>query len=290
MHLLANPQAHGGRVAPTIDRTEQAFSDRGVQVCRVDAEDGVEAEQAAARLVAEGAERLVVIGGDGMVNLAAQAVAESSTVLAVLPFGSGNDFARGVGLPTEVEPAVDAALADPVAIDLMRIGERWAVSVATLGFSVAVNRRANTMRHPSGSAKYTVATMLELRHLHAEPFTLTVDGEERRRDAVLVTVANTSTFGGGMKISPAADPADGVLDLTLVGDTGRLQLLAWFRKVFDGSHLDHPMVETYRGRRISITSPATELWADGEPLGATPVTVEAVPGALLLAGATGVAQ
>ena len=103
--------------------------------------------------------------------------------------------------------------------------------------------------------------------------------------ASLVTVANTSDFGGGMRISPDASATDGLLDVTVVGEVGRFELLTWFRKVFDGSHLDHPKVTTYRGRAITVTAEA-DIWADGEPVAPAPVTIEAVPGALLLAGVT----
>ena len=235
--------------------------------------------------VAGGAHRLVVLGGDGLVHLTIQAVAQSPTVLGLVPSGTGNDFAGALAVPGDAAAAVEAALAEPSKVDLMRIGDRWGASVATAGFSVDVNRRANGMRFPRGASRYTIATMLQLPRLGADGYELSIDGEDHDVLATLVTVANTSDFGGGMRISPEASPTDGLLDVTVVGEVGRIELLTWFRKVFDGSHLDHPAVSTHRGRTVTISAD-TEIWADGEPVTPAPVTISAVPGALLLAGVT----
>ncbi len=284
VHLLANPQARAGGAAAEVATTARVLRDRGLTVVDLAAADAPEVEALARAAVAEGAERLVVVGGDGMVHLAIQAVAGTPTVLGLVPSGSGNDFARGVGVPTERPAAIEAALDEPAPVDLMRIGDRWAASVATAGFSVDVNARANAMRWPSGGSRYTIATLRELPRLAARRFELRIDEEPLAVPATLVTVANTSNFGGGMRITPGADPTDGVLDVTVVGAVGRVELLRWFRTVFSGTHLEHPKVTTYRGRRITIAAPRTEVWADGEPVARAPATIEVAPGALRLAG------
>ena len=284
VHLLANPSARLGGAAARIEDVDAALQHRGREVVHLSADDAEGARAAAASLVQEGADRLIVIGGDGMVHLAVQALATSDITMGVLPFGTGNDFAGALGLPTDLDQAIDRALAPATPVDLMRIGDQWAASVATLGFSVDVNARANMMRWPSGSSRYTLATLRELPSLRTRTYSVDIDGTMYELPAVLLTVANTSDFGGGMRISPQADPADGLLDLTVVGATGRLELLRWFRKVFDGSHLDHPSVTTLRGRTVTISAPDAALWADGEPVTTTPTQIEAVPGALQLAG------
>lgn len=284
IHLLTNPAARGSAGPAGTDAVIREFETRGYEVAAVSGDTPGDTESAAAHVVAGGAERLVVLGGDGMVHIAIQAVAETKTVLGILPLGTGNDFAGGLGLPTDLSAAVQAALGAPKAIDLMRVGPRWAASVATVGFSAAVNARANSMRWPRGASRYTVATVLELPRLATQVYELTIDGEAHDVPATLITIANTSDFGGGMRISPTADPTDGMLDVTVVGDAGRFELLRWFRKVFDGTHLDHSKVSTLRGAHITITSPHTQVWADGELISDTPVSIEAVPGALQLAG------
>lgn len=286
VYLLANPSARAGTAADVIDRARSQLRSRGADVIDLIGADAAATGRLVEGAVDEGAERLIVVGGDGLIHLAVQAAARSPTVVGVCPTGTGNDFAGGLGLETGIAAAIDAALGEPTPIDLMRIGDQWGASVATVGFSVAVNERANRMRFPRGSSRYTIATLLQLPKLSGVGYELSVDGEEHDVVASLVTVANTSDFGGGMRISPDADPTDGLLDVTVVGDVGRIELLTWFRKVFDGSHLDHPKVSTLRGRAITIAADDTHVWADGEPVTTAPVTIEAVPGALLLAGVT----
>lgn len=286
VHLLTNPAARAGAARAPIDRIREVIDSQGITVVDL-AGDSAEASAGLVRqAVADGAERLVVCGGDGLVHLAIQTAAQTPTVVGICPVGTGNDFAAGVGLAADDEGTVVAALGDPTPIDLMRIGDRWGASVATTGFSVAVNKRANSMRFPRGPSRYTVATVLELPRMRAAGYEISVDGVEHEFLATVLTVANTSDFGGGMRITPDARPNDGALDITIVGEVGRLELALWFRRVFDGSHLDHPMVTTLRGRAITIAAVDTDVWADGEPVTTAPVTIEAVPGALLLAGVT----
>ena len=285
VHLVANPAARAGQTGEEIAGVSARLGALGADVTEVIGSDAAETSTLIEQAVAGGAERIVVLGGDGLVHLAVQSIAQSPTVLGLIPSGTGNDFAGALGLNAEATVAVEAALGDPSQVDLMRIGNRWGASVATAGFSVAVNERANRMRFPKGASRYTVATLLQLPRMTAAGFQLAIDDDEQNVVASLVTIANTSDFGGGMRISPEASPTDGLLDVTVVGEVGRVELLRWFRKVFDGTHLDHPKVSTFRGRAVTVTADA-DIWADGEPVAPAPVTIEAVPGALLLAGVT----
>lgn len=248
--------------------------------------DAAESRRLVGAAVDDGADRVVLAGGDGLVHIAIQALANTPAVMGLCPIGTGNDFAAGMGIPSDIEEAVAASLGAPTPVDLMRIGEIWGASVATAGFSADVNKRANSMRFPKGSSRYTVATLLELGRLDSRPYEVTIDGESFSVDATLITVANTGYFGGGMHITPSAHPDDGLLDVTLVGEVGRLELLAWFRKVFSGSHLDHGAVSVHRGRSVTIAGPDVHLWADGEPAPEGPTTIDAAPRALRLAGVT----
>ncbi len=239
-------------------------------------------------LVAGAPDRVIVAGGDGTVHTLLPALAGSGVVVGVVPFGTGNDFARGLGLATgNIDDAVDAALGEPVTIDLGRAGDRWFASVATLGFPTRVNARANGLRWPKGARRYTVATILEIPRLAPTPLTITIDGKSHRFDATLVAVGNTALFGGGMRVCPAADPTDGLLDVVVVGPTGRIELLRFFPKVFGGDHMSHRAVDTFRGHEIVVapTEPTTATWADGEPFATGTITLTAAPAALKIAGA-----
>lgn len=278
--LFTNPSA-----TEKVDRIVAAFAAAGSEVEHVPAASAQALESAARDLVSQGCERMIVAGGDGTIHLAIQALAATPTVLGVIPVGTGNDFLRAMGLTDDIEVAARRALSEPAEVDLLRVGDRWAASVATLGFSGDVNARANRMRWPRGRSRYTVSTVLGLPGLHARRIDLELDGASRAVEATLMTIANTSSFGGGMLISPDADPTDGVADLTIVTKVGRVKLLRFFGKVFNGSHVDLAEVECLRSTKVRIVTPGIELWADGELITTSPAAIEVVPKALRLAGA-----
>ncbi len=236
-------------------------------------------------LAAEGAERLVAVGGDGTVHLALQAVAGTSVVLGIVPAGTGNDFARAFGLKPDADlaAAVARALGPHREVDAISTPRGWVATSVTGGFSADVNRRAAAMRFPAGSSRYTAATLATLPRLRTRPVAVTADGETRRFDATMVVAANTAFFGAGMAICPEADPGDGLLDVLVVGAVGRVELLRLFPRVFKGTHVSHPEVSQSRGRVVEIDGAGIELWGDGEPLGPAPLRLESAPGAVRLA-------
>lgn len=285
VHLLLGPAAGRGRAESAATTVAATIRESGHDPVDITGPDAVASEQAAREAVAAGAERIVVVGGDGMVHIALQAVAGTDTVLGVVPVGTGNDFARALGADEtgEIPAATVRALADPARIDAIETDRGWVASVATAGFSGDVNARANSLRWPKGPRRYTVATLLEIGRLRARPLRLTVDGHTHDLEVTLLAVANTPSFGGGMMICPEAVADDGQLDVTVVSAIGRLALLRYFPKVFSGSHLTHPKTSTYRGRCISIDAEELDVWGDGECLGSGPATLTAVPGALAIA-------
>ncbi len=283
VHLLVSPDAGRGRAAAAAAVAISALRAQGADPIDITGPDAIASSEAAQRVVADGATRLVVVGGDGLIHLALQAVAQTGVVLGVIPVGTGNDFAAALSLPEDPAEAARLALAEPTPLDAIRVGDRWVASVAMAGFSADVNERANKMAFPRGPSRYTMATLRELPGLRHRRVALTVDGRSDEFDAALIAVGNTALFGGGMQISPDADPTDGLLDVTVVADIGRIELLRFFRLVFDGRHLEHPKVHTMRGAEVGIEGDDLELWGDGEPVLPAPLTLTAVQGALSLA-------
>jgi len=282
--VLGNPAARGG--TGDAERVVDELRAGGRRATLLRAGSAPESAAAAARAVADGADRLVVVGGDGLVRIAADAVAGSQVVLGIVPQGTGNDFARALGLlEGRFADHVRRALADPVAVDAMRTGHGWVASVATSGFSGDVTDRANHLRWPRGQQRYTVATLLQLprlRRLHAR---ITVDGVVHEADNTLLAIGNTAYFGGGMRICPDARPDDGLLHVVVIGPVPVTTFLRVFPRVFGGGHVRHPAVTTHTGREVTVEGEDCVMWADGDLLGALPVTCEAVPGALQVAGA-----
>ncbi len=282
--ILMSPDAGRGEAAPAMEIVTNVLHSSGLEATDITGSDPAASLEAAQQAVSLGAERLIIIGGDGLVNLGLQAVAGTDTVLGVVPVGTGNDFVRGIdGFVTETAAAAQQALGASRDIDAIRTDHGWVASVATAGFSGDVNARANQLRWPTGPKRYSVATVMQLPAMAARDVKLTVDGSTHSVRSALIAVANTAWFGGGMQICPAADPTDSMLEVTVVGDVGRLEMLRFFGRVFKGTHLEIPSVTTYRGREISIDCSQLELWGDGEPLGPAPVTLTAVSGALKLA-------
>jgi diacylglycerol kinase (ATP) len=114
--------------------------------------------------------------------------------------------------------------------------------------------------------------------------TIVLDGRVQTLPVTMVAVGNTPWYGGGMKVCPAADPTDGLFDVTVVGPTTRLQLMRTKPRLTDGTHVEHPMVTVHRAARVELSSPGVTTYADGEPVVPLPAVVECVPGALHVAG------
>ena len=285
VHLLVSPRGGRGKAAaaaPIVRRVIEQAGHEPVDISGTSADESAEAARAA---VAAGAERLIAVGGDGTVHLALQGVAGTGAVLGIVPVGTGNDFARAFGLHgSTVEDAAARALGPTRPVDAIRTDrDRWVTFNVTGGFSVDVNVRADRLRFPKGPSRYTVATLLAMPGLRHRALVVTVDGQRRECPCALLAVANTPTFGGGMAICPDADPTDGLLDVCVVGPVGRATMLRLLPKVFDGGHVGHPQVEILRGRTVTVEGEPMDLVGDGEEIGASPITLEAAPGAIQLA-------
>lgn len=286
--LLSNPTSGRGAGARSATAAAEALRARGVEVQERVGRDATEAQQLARDAVREGTETLVVVGGDGMVHVALQAVAGTSTCLGMIPAGTGNDVARYFDIPRDdVAAAVDVVLAGRAReVDLARAGERSFVTVLAAGFDAMVNERANAMRWPRGRARYTLATVAELRTLRPIPYTLELDGRVEQLDATMVAVGNGPSFGGGLRITEGAELDDGWLDVVVIAPMSRRELLRTYPKLFAGTHVSHPGYRHERVRRVRIDASGITAYADGERVAPLPLTVEVQPAALrmLVAG------
>jgi len=250
-----------------------------------------------ARQAAEGGARLlVVVGGDGALNEVANGLAglADPPEVALLPRGTGGDFARTFGIPNDVaEAARIATEGNTQTIDLGRITYRaWDgheaeavfANVASAGMSGAIAQRANrTSKAMGAKASYLWATLAVFSGWSAIEMRLTVDGESRSGKMFDVVVANGKYFGGGMKMCPDAMPADGLLDVVTIGDVTKRDLVMTMPKIYRGTHLPHPRAEALRGRVVTLeTDEPVPVELDGEQPGTSPVRFEVLPGALRL--------
>ncbi len=280
--VLVNRAAGRGRAERSAAVAEARFRDAGFLVRRLRGGDADEARELARGAVDDGVEVLVVVGGDGAVNLAVNVLAGSGTQLGIIPAGTGNDAARSLGVPlSDPAAAADVVVAGRVrTVDLGRVGEKYFLCVLSAGFDALVNDRADGMRRPRGQARYALATLAELRRLRPSSYHLALDGDRLDVSAVVVAVGNGPSFGGGLQVAVGAVLDDGLLDLVLFHPVTRTDLVRTFPRLYRGAHTRHPAYEHHRVRETTIAGPRTVVYADGERLGPLPVTVCAVPGAL----------
>ncbi|MCW2758674.1 MAG: diacylglycerol kinase [Nocardioidaceae bacterium] len=282
--FLTNPTAGKGRGGRAAEGALVRLRAAGYDVRNLQGGDADEALDLARGCVADGIETLVVCGGDGMVHIGVQAVAETQTqtTLGIVPAGTGNDVARYLGLPRK-DPlaAVDIVIRGKQdRIDLARIGTTYFTTVLSTGFDAIVNERANEMTWPKGQMRYNIATLAELRLLKPISYVIDVDGEELRTDATLVAIGNGPSFGGGLRITEGADLHDGMLDVVVIEPLSKLELLRTYPKLFKGTHVTHPGYSHRLARRVTVAAAGIVAYADGERIGPLPLTVEAAPGAL----------
>ena len=264
----------------------------GLNVQCLEGRDRDEAARLAGEAVRRGLNALVVVGGDGMVHLALQALKGTDIPLGVVPAGTGNDFAAGTGVPPDPQAAagaIAAALREDrhTPIDLARItgtdGEvRWFGAVLAAGFDAVVNERANRMRWPRGPRRYDLAIALEMARLRPRVYALEIDGVDRGFEGVLVAIGNCESYGGGLRILPGADPADGLLDVVVAAPFGRVTLARLKPRLRRGTHVTDPRVTTYRARQVRLHADDIVGYADGERIGPLPLEVTCVPGAVRL--------
>lgn len=280
--LLTNPTSGKGRGRRTAAIALPRLREAGFDVRELVGDDGAQALHLARQAVADGVESLVVVGGDGVTHIGAQAVAGTKTNLGIVPAGTGNDVARYFGIPrSDPQAAADVVVGSRVrTVDLARVGDTYFATVLAAGFDSKVNERANEMVWPRGQMRYNLATLAELRVFEPLPYTLVLDGEERQLDAMLVAVGNGPSFGGGLRITEGAVLDDGLLDVVVIKPMSKARLVRSYPRLFTGTIDQVPEYEHHLARTVTVAAPGIVAYADGERIGALPLTVECAPGSL----------
>jgi diacylglycerol kinase (ATP) len=282
--VVLNPVAGrlGDRdLAPTL---RAMLTQVGLDAVVVVSTSAADAERLARAATAAGRD-LIAAGGDGTVGLLAGIAAETGRRLAIVPTGSGNDFAATLGYSRDRPLDAIAAIAAgrDTTVDLGRVNGHWYTCVTCSGFDAEANRWANGVTRLSGTSLYVAAVLRTIAVYRPCPFRVTVDDVVHESPAWMVAVGNGRAYAGGMAIVPDARMDDGLLDVCVIGPLSRLQFLRHFPKVFRGAHLSVPGVSTYRGSRVTVEvlgRDGMEVWADGERVGPLPATMEPRPAAL----------
>ena len=281
--VVANPAAGSGKAGKSLE-VDHLLGQAGIRTRSSCRRPGRIYRSASARR--RPAARVGCIGGDGTVGLAANGLIGTDTTLAVFPSGTADDFAHAMGL-RNLATTVHALAAGPtVRIDTGKVttseATRRTVAIGSCGFDSEVNEAANAMTvRLGGTGTYIAAVVKTLSRFTPALFTIESTGVIDTGAHMLVAVGNSTSYGGGMKVTPDASVVDGQLDACLLGALGKGAFLRAFPRVFRGTHVTHPAVTMARGKRIHIeTDRHVMVYADGERVGPTPATFEVEPASL----------
>jgi len=305
--LVFNPTAGGGRAGRLAPRVAELLVAHGVEVDQHRTRSLEDARVAACE-AARDVDAVAAMGGDGTVGACAAGLADAGeswgqppgwspggsgpgagAALAVIPAGGGNDAARSLGLPAH-DPLAAAALLTRLRrrpADLATVAGRAYLNVAGAGFDSEVNRIANQRLGWAGNhPRYVGAVLAQLAVGRTTRFRLVLDGHAQEVTGWLIAVANGPSYGGGMHVAPRASLADGLLDVIVIADIGKLEFLRTFPKVFTGRHIEHPAVAVHRAAKVELDADRPlHVYADGEPAGTLPATFEVRPAALTVLAA-----
>lgn len=291
--VILNPASGGGRTIRLLPRVSAALQAmERPHAIHVTTGPG-EAIGVAQRFACEGADVVIAVGGDGTINEVANGILASGkqAPLGLVPSGHGSDLVRTTGTPRQVDEALRLCCTDQTRpIDIGRASfadgsSRAFLNAGGLGFDASVAERAGNTNLPGSTLPYLWAlagALARYRNIHVS---LEVDGVLRTLTARSVLVANGKYLAGGMLMAPLAELTDGLLDVAILGDLSRTEIVRAVPSVYRGRHLSHPKFTHLRARSIHVESiePA-RVQLDGELAGDAPVTFTVEPAALLLAG------
>lgn len=276
--LLVNPSAGGGRALDRLPAVEAELARLGAEHRTVQTSDMRHAEDEA-RAAAGTGEAVAAMGGDGLLRPIVATLRDGSVPLAIIPGGRGNDYARVLGIPDDpAEAARIAVEGSERLLDVAEIGDDPYLGIASFGFDSDANRMANDAKIVRGNLVYVYAALKALVAWKPARFTVTVDGKRHDLRGYSVAVANSKAYGGGMFLAPHAELDDGLLDVVATGQSSKLRFLRKLPLVFKGAHLEEPTVTVLRGAEIDVASDRPfEIYADGDPIGATPAQIRVRP-------------
>jgi YegS/Rv2252/BmrU family lipid kinase len=279
--LIVNPSAGAGRAARLLPAVEAAMRGLGLRF-RVERTQSVEHARELARSAAAAGEIAAAMGGDGLTGAVAGELRGGAGVLAVLPGGRGNDFARKLGLGSDPVAACELLREGRERrIDLAIAGERCYLGILSAGLDSDVQVIANSTRLRLGPPVYLYGTLRALASWRPARWDVTADGAQLSFTGYSVAVANSGVFGGGMYLAPEAALDDGILDVVMIADASRATYLRGLPRAFKGTHVDEQHVTVLQAREVTFAAdrPFT-AYADGDPIAELPATVRVDPGAL----------
>ena len=237
------------------------------------------AEQA----VRQGYDTIVAVGGDGTIREAAGVLAGSGCRLGIIPSGTGNDFARTLGLPHDLDALLDVvSTGNVMAADLGRIDGAYFVNIAGIGVDTEIVEAVNRSRViVNGTVTYLLTAIRTVLGYDAPMMTVRVGGQEIRGRVLVLAIANGEYYGGGIRMVPGARLQDGLFHVLVASDVGRWEALRLLPLTYSGRHVTHKKCSIYTGSEVTVESDRPlAVQADGSVVGRVPVTFRVAPRAL----------
>jgi len=257
MFFIVNPIAGSGRAQSKFARVREILDAMGVDYSYELTRYKGHALDIARQAVERGEKLIVSVGGDGTVNEVAEALCGADAVLGLLPFGTGNDLARPLGIPTDPEDALNVLLAGtPRRMDAGMVNSRFFLNVSGIGFDVEV--LINTERYKkkfNGMFPYLLGILRSIFHPRTLHLTLRANGREWQRNALILSVGNGTHIGGGMKAVPNADPFDGLLDISTAEVMSIPRFIALLPGFIKGTHIRRKEMEYFRTEELFVECP-----------------------------------
>lgn len=288
--VVFNPDAGQRNARRELEKALELLTKRGWEVAQRETRGKGDALRYAQEAVACGYEAVIVAGGDGTVNEVVNGLVGSEVALGVLPLGTGNVWAREIGMPfaTPLRPshllAGARTLAEGLiyAADLGQAGERTFLLWAGVGFDAQVVENLNPrLKRYLGPLAYIFSGLSLARESLGTPVTLTIDGKEISRKVLFIEVSNVRLYAAILRLAPEACLDDGLLEVTLFKGEGILVLIRHFLKMLICRHLRDPQVERYKGTKVRLTTASPlPVQVDGDYLGTTPLECTVLPQAL----------
>jgi diacylglycerol kinase (ATP) len=289
---ILNPAAGGGRCGRLAPAAFEQLRRQSVEIDVRETHSPGEATQITRTARAAGELNFLAVGGDGtafeIVNgLFPAKPSEPRPRLGLLPLGTGNSFLRDFIPPVERPSATRLSIAAVRTVDVIRLahagGELYYINLLTLGFASDVAALANRRFKRWGELGYILSVMFCLARMDRRPFPVRADADAEfdRRPCLFLAFSNSKFTGGRMMIAPHADATDGLIEYVRWGPINRLGLLRTFPRLFDGTHIDHPLASRRQIRRVEFSLDApVNATVDGESLRLECRSLEILPGAL----------
>jgi len=282
MKIIANPRAGHKKGARAIREFRLLLGAKEIKYELFETRYPGHATELAQRLVEKGQRQIIILGGDGTISEVVNATVNTEIELGIISVGTGNDLARSLGLPyNKPEKALEVVLAGgPTKIDVGWEQDRCFISTLGLGFPAIIAHEANKMKYLKGSPAFFIATYKAINHLRSIPVRITLDNITLNVNCTSVLIQNTQFCGGGLLMAPAARMDDGLFDVVVVNDIGKVDLMLNFPSIYSGRHLKHPKFSLYRSRSVRIDTPINlSKMFDGDIYGQTPVNAKVLRGA-----------